>query len=105
MQLDATTTTNKTIIAQIAGSIAPGKPVHTPIDRYDHHYECQCEDGGITRADAGVHRSVSHHPIPPSPVAHSGSPAARKPVMAFSNAHSDRSGCGAIRDIYRQTGS
>ena len=28
---------NKTIIAQLAGSIAPGKPVHTSIDRYDHH--------------------------------------------------------------------
>ena len=41
--------------------------------------------------------------IPPSystgPIAHFGIPAARKPVMAFSNIHSIGSGCGIMRDI------
>jgi hypothetical protein len=34
--VSSATITNTMITAQIAGSIAPGKPVHTPIDRYGH---------------------------------------------------------------------
>ena len=41
---------------------------------------------GVARA----YRSYPTIPFHQSPIAHSGSPAARKPVMAFSNAHSDR---------------